>query len=292
MSAKLIAYALFWHALQKMSLDLRQALRQSLSALHAQILSDGTQSVRMHQDRAHQAEISCVRILLSSCLEALTGEVMPQDAAFMTPGSIKDSQDVASCAARELHALREEVDGELLDVGDLPRDSRAVIQATLAEETAVTEELELLEKTHADTLERTLSICSSELCNLLCSSLLEAAPCHLTTEERERIARAGAGRAMDIATCWLEWYTHFEPQKMQPHPLEIPHEATIACMQNKAVGKYVSALRRCMHLRRQQARIVSAMRRLAAAAKVCDACVILRDKITFPPPQTLQNLFS
>lgn len=274
-----------------MSLDLRQALRQSLSALHAQILTDGIQSIRMHLDRAHQAEISCVRILLSSCLEALTGEVLPREAAFMSPGSIKDSQDVASCAARELHALREEVESDLLNVDDLPRESRAVIQSTLAEETTVTDELEEIEKAHADTLERTLSICSSELCDLLCTSLLEAAPSQHTTEERERMARAGASRAMNITTCWLRWYINFEPRKACPRPLEIPHETTIVCMQNKAVGKYVSLLRRSMHLRRQQARIVSAMRRLAAAAKVCDACVVLRDKIAYPPPQNVRPVF-
>ena len=112
-----------------------------------------------------------------------------------------------------------------------------------------------------------------------------------TTEERERMARAGASRAMNITTCWLRWYINFEPRKACPRPLEIPHETTIVCMQNKAVGKYVSLLRRSMHLRRQQARIVSAMRRLAAAAKVCDACVVLRDKIAYPPPQNVRPVF-
>uniref|UniRef100_A0A6C0C0Y9 Uncharacterized protein n=1 Tax=viral metagenome TaxID=1070528 RepID=A0A6C0C0Y9_9ZZZZ len=271
-----------------MSLNLRQALRQSLSALHAQILTDGSQHMRMHRDRAHYAEISCVRILLSTCLAALTGEVPPPDAAFMTPGSIKDSQDVVSCAARELHALREEVDEELLHTDNLPRYSRAIIQVTLAEETAVTEDLEKIENRHADVLERTLSICSAEMCNVLCTSLLDAAPCHLTTEQREHIARSGAAQITSIAACWLAWYTKFEPEKRPPRPLDIPQEATIVCMQNKAVGKYVNALRRCMHLRRQQARIVSIMRRLAAASRVCDTCVFLRDKISYPSSSACQ----
>ena len=63
----------FFSFVQRMSLDLRQALRQSLSVLHAQISSDGSHAMRMHQLRAHQAEISSIRFLLSTCLEALNG---------------------------------------------------------------------------------------------------------------------------------------------------------------------------------------------------------------------------
>lgn len=277
-----LGYCLFFFSfVQRMSLDLRQALRQSLSVLHAQISSDGSHAMRMHQLRAQQAEMSSIRFLLSTCLEALNGQALPHDCLFSSPGFIKDSQDVASCDARELHALREEVETELLDVAALPRESRNIIQATLSAETAVTQELEEIETKHADVLEQTLSICSSELCTSLCNFLVDAAAPQLTTEDREKIAEIGVGHVIDIVRCWLVWYTSFEPNKQYPQPLDIPHVVTIECMQNKVVGKYVSALRRSMHLRRQQARIVSSMRRLAAAAKVCDVCMMLRDKVIF-----------
>lgn len=272
-----------------MSLDLRQTLRQTLSILHSEILTDGSQSVSVYQIRVCESEISSIWILLSVCQEALTGERLPPNPYSLSPGAVKDYHDLASCTARELMILREEVDSELLNCKDLPRESREIIQGTFKDEANITEEVEQIEKKHSQTLEQGISLCASEMCDALCKALSEAAPVGTSTQRREAIAIATVETLRSIAANWLEWHTNFESTKRVPGTLIVPPEIILACLQNVSTGTYIKALRRFMHLRRQQARLTAVLARFTAAIKVCDACVLLRQKIVFPPPHLIQD---
>jgi len=129
----------------------------------------------------------------------------------------------------------------------------------------------------------TLGICAQEISSVLCDALAAAAPSTVGTPKREIIARKAVDDVQAIASCWLNWYEAAEPRKLLPPAVCLPQDLTLACMQHADVREYVNLLRRVMHLRRQQARLIAVMNRLAAASKVCDMCAMLRSKIMFLP---------
>jgi len=270
-------------AKEAMASDLRQALRHTLSALQSQILVDSSRAVESHRARAHMAEMSSIRALLSLCMEALTGRQLAEDEDFIQPGAIRDSQDAASFAARELRLLREDAEAQVaLPRAPPPKDAEAVLEAVLRAETDATSETERTERLHADMLETALGTCSREMCDTLCSALAEAAPRGTCTARRREIGAAATEKIQGIVQRWLEWFVRHEPSKQPPRAMVLPAEVTLLCVQDSEIGEYVRLLRRCMHLRRQHARLVSIMRRLGSAAKVCDACMVLRAKIVLP----------
>jgi hypothetical protein len=268
----------------KMASGLRHELRQALTALQTEILADSSRTLDTHRARAHLAELSSVRALLALCLEALTGETLEADGDFMTTGQVKDCQDAASLGARELRILREEVESQLARAPNLPRECREMLQAVLTSEQSATLALEAAVKTHAETMERALGVCSREMCDVLCRALERAAPTGTTYEQRHGIARAAERQVCDIVGCWLHWFVASEPRKGQALAVHLPPEMTLLCLQDGGVAEYLRLLRRCMHLRRQHARMVAVMRRLAAAVGVCDVCTLLRAKIVFGAP--------
>lgn len=267
-----------------MASELRYALRQTLTTLQTQLCVDGAQSMEANRGRAHKAEISSIFSLLRLSLSALTGECLVREHPLMTCGDIRDCQDIAALGARELHALRQETDAELHSPPvDLPREAREIVQEVLASETAITVKVEKDEKEYASLLEKGLETCSSEMCTALCDALAAAAPDGTQPEERERIGREAASRLKRVSARWLAWYVNAETSKKESSPVAVSSAVTIWCMEHAGVAKYVKTLRRCMHLRRQQARVLALMQRLAAAVKVCDACSLLRRKIVFVP---------
>ena len=266
-----------------MGSDLRHELRQALTALQTEITADSSRSLNAHRTRAHLSELSSVRSLLALCLEALTGDELEVDADFMTVGQVKDSQDAASFGARELRILREEVEAQLAAPPNLPRSSRDMLQAVLKAEESATQATEINEKRHSETMEKALGVCARDLCSVLCEALERAAPPGTPYEERRRIAQRAETQARDIVAYWLQWFVAAEARQDQPRPVLLPTDMTFLCLHDNDVAEYVRLLRRCMHLRRQHARTVAVLRRLGAAAGVCDICALLRAKIVFHP---------
>lgn len=266
-----------------MGSDLRHELRQALTALQTEITADSSRSLNAHRARAHLAELSSVRSLLTLCLEALTGEKLEVDADFMTVGQVKDSQDAASFGARELRILREEVESRLATTPQLPRSSREMLQSVLESEQNATLTTERNEKRRSENIEKALGVCVRDMCNVLCEALERAAPPGTAYEERRRIAQTAEAQVRDIVAYWLQWFVAADSRPEHPQIVHLPPEMTLMCLQDNGVAEYVRLLRRCMHLRRQHARTVATMRRLGAAAGVCDICAILRAKIVFHP---------
>lgn len=263
--------------------ELRQELRDALASLQTKIHADGSKALEAQRTQAHLAELSAMRSLLALCLLALSGEAVQDDGLFMSQGHIRDCQDTVSLAARELSIMRQHAENALAN--PLPAVKHPSVQPALkaavdAENKAVSE-TEVAERQHSDMLQQGLKTCCRELCDLLCNTLARAA----TTSSWEATQRLGADAAENskrIVSAWLEWYSKVEPSKPRPGLVALPSQVTLVCVQDPALGLYVRALRECMHLRRQQARLVSVLRRLESAAQVGDACEVLRAKIVLP----------
>lgn len=254
---------------------LRQELRHLLCDLQTELHADSGASVRFHRTQAYLAELSSVRNLLELSLRALTGEQLPPDDRFLHFGAIRDAQDAASCSARELLLLREDAEQRC---GSLDAPTRAAVALLLRAENEATALTEEHEQTFADAMEAALTTCSREMCDELCRALSAASVSQLAAARRQAIGREAADTLNDIVARWLHWFSDVAPRRQPAVPL--PHEALLG--EDPGTAEYARQVRRCMHLRRLQARLVSAMRRISAAARVGEACAVLQEKIVFP----------
>ena len=266
------------------SAGLRQHLRDALASLQTRIQADGSKSLEAHRTQAHLAELSAVRSLLGLCLQALSGEIIQgRDGLFMSLGHIRDCHDATSTAARELSLMRQNAEM------DLAKPSVAVsrpvvqlaLQAVVDDENRSLAETEMVEKTHTDLLQQSVQTCSRELCDVLCSTLGRASDA-TSWEAASALGAAASLACKRLVAAWLTWFIAIEPVKGRPSRCALPAHVTLLCIQNCEVGAYVRILRECMHLRRQQARLVSVLRRPAGAVQVADACQVLRSQIVLP----------
>ena len=126
-------------------------------------------------------------------------------------------------------------------------------------------------------LEASLSTCSREMCDELCRALAQASRCYQSAAERESIAARSSDVIRGVTGSWLQWFSTMAPQRQLPIPvLQAPILGG-----DPIVSEYAGCVRRCMHLRRQQCRLIAIMRRIAAAARVGEACSMLQEKIVF-----------
>ena len=271
-----------------MASGLRQELRATLSVLQTQIHADSQQGVEMHRAQAHLAELSGVRALLTLCLRALTGEKLLPDDSFLSHGAAMDRHDATSFAARELFLLREDVEQQLDELKlkadlELGGATEQTLRAVLEAESHATQVTESNERQHATMMIQATCTCSREMCELLCMALAAAAPPGTGTAQRRAIAAQGTVAIQDTVARWLRWFARAEPEKTKPVAVLLPPLMTALNCGDEDASAYIRLIRQCMHLRRQHARLLGALQRIACAVRVGDACALLEAKIVLPP---------
>jgi hypothetical protein len=263
--------------------DLRQELRNALASLQTKIHADGSKALEAQRTQAHLAELSSMRSLLGLCLLALSGEIIREDGMFMSQGHIRDCQDTVALAARELGLMRQQAESALVNPSPAVRHPsvQPALKAAVDAENKAVSDTEAAERRHSDMLQQGIETCCRELCDVLCHTLARAASTS-SWEATQRMGAEAAEKSKRLVSSWLEWYSEVEPSKPRPGLVELPSQVTLLCLQDPVLGEYVRSLRECMHLRRQQARLVSVLRRLESAVQVGDACEVLRAKIVLP----------
>lgn len=268
-----------------MACVLRQELREMLSCLQAQIHADGSSNLAARRSQAHLAEMSALRALVAFALLALTGERTDGDARFLNGGQVRDCRDAASLAARELKTQREALEGELRSA-QVPaqcawQDSASanVLNRVVEAESECTRAVALEEERHSTLLRQGLAVCASDVCRLLLDALGEAARPGLSRDARIAIGREAALRVREAATGWLAWYATAEPGKSPAPPVQLPADLAYQSAKDGELAAYVLLLRKCMHLRRQQARLVAIMARMAGASTVVDMLGALQARV-------------
>jgi hypothetical protein len=249
---------------------LRQELRRALGSMEVALHTDSAPALQAHRANASAAELSCVRQLLALCADAFTGDaILDDDCRFRSIGAIRDAQDAASFAARELMVLREAAEQDA--------SPPAPLAALVLAEDRATRIVQQREEAHAALMSAALETCAMELCDLVCRAL-QAAEGHADKAQLGRLAQA---RALRIVQHWLLWFDNANARAPRPEPVRVPDDLVRAAAHDARLAQQLRDFRRCMHLRRQQARLLHVMRRLAAAARAADACALLRARIDF-----------
>lgn len=251
-------------------MELRVALRETLTSLGNELLLDSEQQLSQQLARVERAELGAMRGLLAVALRALTGAELPGDEHFPCASSVHDAHDSAALMARELKQLRQTAEAALTA---LPLQVQPVVQELLQLEALDTSRVDELERARAARLQQGGEQCASAVCELVCATL-QAQDCH---------ARApnAALRASALVSDWLSWRSGALTCEAVP-VREMTSALSVLTLQDMAAAEYVRVLRRCMRLRRQQARLVCMLQRLAAATRVADTAELLQGKIVFP----------
>ena len=256
--------------------ELRQELRDILSTLHAQIQADGSRGLNLHRSSAHVAEMSCIRALVALAARALTGAELAEDASFMGLGQLRDARDAASLTARDMKLQRDAAEQQLaaLTAPLLPG-----IDALLSDESRCTTAVDGYERRHAQQLAVGLTRCAGEISELLLAALSSAAPRGTCAAERVRIGQEALVRIEGVARAWLQWYLAVEPGRSSVPGIAVPQQVVARTLQDSAAASYVRQLRQCMHLRRQQARLIAILTRIAAASTIGELHAALTARI-------------
>ena len=265
----------------KQMTSLRQELQDILSSLHTKIQVQNGYGLPTKREQVYQAEVSAIRRLLAFCLKALLGDSLTQDENYMGLGSIRDWQDSLSLNARELKLEREQVEA---DFGTLTRPvldpvSQNALTQLVVNENQTTHAIEKNEGEHCRLIQHSIGQCCKDMCGHLLKALEQARKGGTSTSERRDLAADATKKITDVVSQWLTWYAKAEPQIAAPPTIWLTPEVTMLSMQNVQAGKYIQALRQCMHLRRQQARLIALMQRIAAAVHVGDIVCALEENI-------------
>ena len=264
---------------------LRQELRDKLAALQSLIRADGSQGIELHRAQTRLAELSAMRHLVLTSLWALKGDAgFSNGDGFLDVGSIRDCQDAVSIAGRELQIQKDEADAALKKFEGARFDNASMefLQKISEAEDQATRTTEQNEADYCNQMQQGLAVCARDICEVLCASLLQAAPSGTSTAQRLSIANDASERISKAASSWLAWFRATEPQRPQPAHLTLPSATAHICMQVPGLGAYVQALRHHMRLRRQQARMLGIMRRISSAVQISDAGTVMRSRIVFP----------
>lgn len=256
-----------------------------LSCLQAQIQADGSDTLAARRSQAHLAEMSSLRALVAFALLALTGERTESDGRFYSAGQIRDCRDAASLAARDLKIQRETLEAQLraarlpTHCACLDSASGRTLNAVVEAESDCTRILSQEEERHSTVLRQGLAVCASDICRLLLDALGGAARPGLWPQERIVIGQEAAARVQAAVAAWLAWYSTAEPGKNPAPPVALPPDLAYQSARDADLAAYVLLMRKCMHLRRQQARLVAMMSRMAAASTVVDMLGALHARI-------------
>lgn len=256
-----------------------------LSCLQAQIHADGSDTLAARRSQAHLAEMSSLRALVAFALLALTDERTESDGRFYSAGQIRDCRDAASLAARDLKIQRETLEAQLR-AAPLPANCACsstaggkTLNAVVEAESDCTRILSQEEERHSAVLRQGLAVCASDICRLLLDALGGAARPGLPPKDRIAIGHEGAAKVQAATTAWLVWYSTAEPGKNPSPPIALPPDLAYHSARDADLAAYVLLMRKCMHLRRQQARLVAVMSRMTAASIVVDMLGALHARI-------------
>ena len=258
---------------------LRQELRDILSSLNTQIRAGGSRGLDLHRSSAHVAEISCIRSLVGLSQKALLGASLPDDDAFMQLGQIRDSHDAASLTAREMKLQRDAAEEVLAGLAPSPHTA---LDALLIAESECTHAVDVHEQQHSKKLATGLSTCAKEITDILIGALLEAAPKNRSTKQRWEIGERANAQIEKVAESWLLWYQNAESSHAHIPPVSISPLLLAQTLQNPEMSVYVQQMRQCMHLRRQQSRLIGILTRIGAATAVGEIFATLSARIVLP----------
>ena len=223
--------------------------------------------------------------LVDFALLALTGERTDGDERFLDAGQVRDCRDAASLAARELKLQREALEIQLRSA-QVPAQcacqssaSAKTLNRVVEAESECTRALTLEEERHSALLRQGLAVCASDICRLLLDALGDAARPGLPTGTRIAIGQEAASRVREAVSGWLAWYSAAEPGKSPAPPVQLPPDLAYQSAKDGELATYVLLLRKCMHLRRQQARLVAIMARMAGASTVADMLGALQARV-------------
>ena len=258
--------------------EVRQELREILSGLQAQIHADGARGLKLHRESACVAEISSIRNLLDLAYRALLGRSLPPDSSFLTLGQLRDCKDAASTTARDMKLQRDAAEARLQEpVCVVPAD--AAVNELIANECACLRAVDAHERQHAQMLVAALTTCAREIGDVVVEALCAAAPKDVATSERRRIAAEAIKKVQTAATSWLSWYQKNESRQAPIPEVHVQASLMTLMLGDAALSTRVQHIRQCMHLRRQQSRLVAVLARLSAADAVGDVTSALRSRI-------------
>jgi len=253
---------------------LRHELHAILSNLQSEFSQDGSQGVQLRAERVHVAEISAMYLLYQFCREALLGEICQEGSHwFLDMGRIRDERDAARLTARDIIDHREQAEAELQAQ---PRVLLQQLQETIGNEEACTNSVQDASERLGAQAERGLLSCAREMTDLLLSALVAANVPYMTAPEQVHLATRTDLRLQDIVRTWLKWHAELLSADQGLVPLNRHAGIDLGDPAIVAVG---TCVRRVMHLRRQQARLLCVLARLEAAERVLQLIGALRAKV-------------
>jgi len=264
---------------------LRAELRSLLADIDDEIRTGFPASSSELTRRTCLAELSIVRDLVDLLQRALLGSDgrTPSEFRFSTPGQAYDLRDALAVAARSIVNERQRQEAELgtLQLAPWPTDLRDAFQTLIDEEQRVCASVDRLcdaSCEHASAL-RTLV---SNLCDVCLSSLAKAAALSEPAQRRS-LGEAAYRTAERAAAAWLDWRAALEARQASARracaPVSIPSVLVGAAASEKRASAFLDAIRRALHLRREQKRLVAAQRRLVAVLSAAEALAALQARI-------------
>lgn len=273
--------------------DAAEALRIELKGLLADIDDEIRTGFPVSSSeltrRTSLAELSIVRDLMGLLRLALVGEDRRgriHASRFSTPGQAYDLRDSLAVAARSVVNERQRRESELatLQAAPWPAELRVSFQSLIDDERRVCEFARGLgeaSREHGAALRALVK----DLCDVCLTCLMQAAAVY--DQQQRRGLGEAAFDAAERATCaWLVWRSSLEARSGAAWracaPVRVPSDLVGAAATDERCSCFLEAIRRTLHLRREQDRLLAAQRRLLAVLSAAEALASLQARVVVP----------